>query len=182
MSWLKLMIISLIATLLTGYSPAQHHELEACAYELVTEVGGSRVETAGPILAALVALKDKPADRVAAVLTIGLIESGLTRGRPGAAGEIGMFQVMPATAAWAAKQCKIDGAWHLPSVNAKLAYCYFEYQYVDSGFDLYAALAAYNAGPRAILWVKQYKSLPKVTANYLVKFNRLMTRTSCGQI
>lgn len=167
--------------MILGFGPEHRRDLQGCAIELVSELDGDHLESAGPILDVLVALGDKPPEMVARLLVIGVIESRLTSGRPGAAGEVGMFQIMPATAAWAAKECGIVGDYANRKVNAKLAYCYFDHLYKQSGFDRDAAVAAYNAGPKAIRWVHEYGTLPKVTANYLWKYNRLMGRTTCGK-
>jgi soluble lytic murein transglycosylase-like protein len=108
-----------------------------------------------------------------------VIETGLNPRPPrGAAGEIGTFQVMPATARAMAERCGVKGNPANEAVSAKLAYCYVELVHGLSGGDWYATVAAYNAGPSAIIRVKRYGMLPSVTANYLYKFNRLMERTN----
>lgn len=170
-----------LCALLSGFGSNDMNGLHLCAHELVSEVGGSHADSAAAISDVLVALRDKPADMVATMLIIGTIETGLTTGRRGAAGEVGLFQVMPATAAEAAARCKITGKWSNTQVNAKIAYCYYESLYLQSGFDVTAAVAAYNYGPKAIAKAQRYEELPKVTANYLVKFNRLKERTTCGK-
>lgn len=175
----KSWIISL-SLLLVGFTPDQRRGLQDCAHALLYETDGDSVASAGPVSEVLAALADKPAGLVADVLVIGVIESGLTRGRRGAAGEVGTFQLMPATAAWAAQHCGIRGEWTRPGVNARLAYCYYNDLLLQAGGDMQAAVAAYNYGPKAIRIVREYGTLPKITANYLVKHIRLRER-ACGK-
>lgn len=148
-----------------------------CALDLQAELGHApNYTTAANVTNAL---SDKDPHLVSVTLTIGAIESGLNARAPrGAAGEVGMFQILPSNLAWLAKRCLVTGNPRREAVNAQLAYCYVEYLYEQAGGDTSATVAAYNAGPRAIQLVQGYRPLPGVTANYLVKFNRLMGRIS----
>jgi hypothetical protein len=124
------------------------------------------------------ALVDKDPDLIVATLIVGAIESGLQPNvARGAAGEIGMFQILPSNFAWLAKRCDVTGNPRREAVNARLAYCYLEYLHELSGGDLDATIAAYNAGPSVIEKLQRHRPIPGGTANYLVKFNRLRKGT-----
>lgn len=128
------------------------------------------------------ALEGKDATLVAATLIVGAIESGLSAKAPrGAAGEVGMFQIMPANIPWLSKLCGVRGHPRDEAVNAQLAYCLISHLYQLTDGDLDATVAAYNAGPRIIPRVLRYQQLPPVTSSYLWRFNRLLRRVQACQ-
>lgn len=167
------------AALALTTSVATAGSLQQCGSELLTETGHEdRTQT---MLSVAASLSSKHANVAAAVLMIGILETGLNpHPAHGAAGEVGTFQVLPSNLPWLAERCGIRGDPENVVVNAKLAACLLDSYLQQSDGDIGAAVAAYNAGPRAIKLVRDYKPLPRVTSYYLWRFQRMRERTSCS--
>lgn len=114
-----------------------------------------------------------------ALTSIAALESAYTQSARGASGEIGVFQLLPNTAAYAADVCGLQG--RDPAQlrdNVLLAVCYFRYLVAKAEGDVPAAVAAFNAGPSVVAKVTGLRNINATTANYLAKWYRLRD-TAC---
>jgi soluble lytic murein transglycosylase-like protein len=144
----------------------------SCGLNLQAVLGFTKNYTTIPNVAR--ALQDRIPELVQATMIIGAIESGLQANvRRGAAGEIGMFQMLPSNVPWLKKRCGVTGDPRDEAVSAQLAYCYLEHLYELSGGDIIATVAAYNAGPSAITKLRNKQRLPQITAEYLRRYKHL---------
>jgi len=126
-------------------------------------------------------INNSTADRwfVRDLIIIAALESRLTLNPAnGPDGEIGMFQLMPATAA----ECGVTAEQlRDPVYNLRAASCYYEQMLGYSSMDVMAAVAGYNGGYRAAMIVRRYGNLSSVTANYIWKFYRLRSLSVCSE-
>lgn len=96
----------------------------------------------------------------------------------GGAGEVGPFQVLPTTAA---PYLEPGEDLSDPKVNARVATQYLTELLLIADGDYLLAIAAWNFGPKAMSVLRARRSLPKVTANYLVFVIHLAKEQNCAQ-
>lgn len=127
-------------------------------------------------------LRDVAPDSLPVLAVIGTIESGLNpHVQDGAAGEVGVFQILPRTAQYVSALCGIFGNPRDLRVNTRLAACYWRYLLHKASGDELLAVASYNAGPRVMDKLRRYEHIPNTTAQYLVKYIRLRKLNICQE-
>ncbi len=106
---------------------------------------------------------------VASVMTV---ESGGTASATGKAGEVGLMQVMPATALWIAR---VDAQeLRIPATNIQVGTGYIRYCIDQKGGNVFAGIAGYNYGPNRVIIEGNQVMAPAVVLEYAKKVTSLV--------
>ncbi|WP_374712980.1 lytic transglycosylase domain-containing protein [Symbiobacterium terraclitae] len=107
-----------------------------------------------------------------ALAALGWVESRWTPDVVGAAGEVGIMQILPETGAWIAERLGVE-EYDLrdPRTNVKFGAAYLAWLIRENHGSIDAAFAAYNGGPNAM------ERKPAAARSYVDRVRTAMART-----